>query len=83
MRGDGSRRDSLANFLNSQGISTRPGTHAVHTLGYFQKTLGYRNEDLPGASECAANSLAIPLHNCLNQDDVDYVCSAIESWSQN
>jgi len=83
VRGDGSRRDSLASFLHSQGISTRPGTHAVHTLGFFQKTLGYRNEDLPGASECAANSLAIPLHNCLNQDDVDYVCSAIESWSQN
>jgi dTDP-4-amino-4,6-dideoxygalactose transaminase len=79
--GHGTRRDSLAKFLESMGISTRPGTHAVHTLGYFQKVFGYRNDDLPGASKCSYNSLAIPLHNCLDVEDIHYICDAIESWS--
>jgi perosamine synthetase len=79
--GDGTRRDDLARFLEVSGIATRPGTHAIHTLGYFQKVFGYRNEDLPGALECSRNSLAIPLHNCLAVDDIHYVCDAISEWS--
>ena len=80
INGDGTRRDDLARFLEVNGIATRPGTHAVHTLGYFQKVLGYRDQDLPGALECSQNSLAIPLHNCLAIADIHYVCDAISEW---
>jgi perosamine synthetase len=79
--GDGTRRNSLAKFLETRGISTRPGTHAVHTLGYFQRVFGYTNHDLPGAFECSYNSLAIPLHNCLDVEDIHYICDAIEAWN--
>jgi dTDP-4-amino-4,6-dideoxygalactose transaminase len=81
LSGDGTRRDSLSRFLEVNGISTRPGTHAVHTLGYFQKVFGYKNEDLPGAFECSRNSLAIPLHNSLEVSDINYVCDTIIEWS--
>jgi perosamine synthetase len=81
IRGDGTRRNSLANFLGISGIASRPGTHAVHTLGFYQNIYGYKNQDLPGALECSQNSLAIPLHNCLNLNDIHYVCDAIETWS--
>jgi dTDP-4-amino-4,6-dideoxygalactose transaminase len=80
VKGENSTRDDLSNFLGVNGISTRPGTHAVHTLGYYQNNFGYSDQDLPGALDCAIKSLAIPLHNCMNKEDIDYVCHFIELW---
>jgi perosamine synthetase len=80
VKGENSIRDNLSNYLGLNGISTRPGTHAVHTLGYYQNSFGYKDNDLPGAFDCATKSLAIPLHNCMDSADVDYVCDFIEKW---
>jgi perosamine synthetase len=80
VNGESTNRDSLSNFLGVNGISTRPGTHAVHTLGYYQSNFGYSDQDLPGALKCATKSLAIPLHNCMSEKDVEYVCHFIELW---
>ena len=80
INGEGSNRDNLGDFLGVNGISTRPGTHAVHTLGYYQSNFGYSDHDLPGALNCATKSLAIPLHNCMSKEDVEYVCHFIELW---
>ena len=33
--------------LQSKGIATRPGTHAVHMLGYYREKFGLKPEDYP------------------------------------
>jgi dTDP-4-amino-4,6-dideoxygalactose transaminase len=66
-------RNEIMEHLRAQGIATRPGTHAVHMLGYYAKRFGMRPEDYPGAKDCETNSLAIPLHNRMAEDDYKWV----------
>lgn len=64
-------RNNIMERLHHQGIATRPGTHAVHMLGYYRDRFGLLPDDFPGARDCQANTMAIPLHN--NMDEKDYV----------
>jgi dTDP-4-amino-4,6-dideoxygalactose transaminase len=66
-------------ILQSKGISTRPGTHAVHQLGYYREHFGLKPEDYPGARDCDRYSIAIPLHNRMVAEDYQYVVSAIRA----
>ena len=76
IQGNGVRK--IKRYLEEHGISTRQGTHAVHTLGYYRDKYGYRPEDLPGAYACDRLSLALPLYVELSDDDQDYVIEQIE-----
>jgi dTDP-4-amino-4,6-dideoxygalactose transaminase len=66
-------RDQLLNYLEDQGVSGRPGTHAVHTQGYYRATYGLHDEDCPVASDCDRQTVAIPLHNHMTPEDYAYV----------
>jgi len=70
-------RNKIMEHLQSIGISTRPGTHAVHMLGYYQKHLDLKTDDFPGARDCDQNTMAIPLHNRMVTDDYEYIVKAI------
>ncbi len=70
-------RNEIMEALQARGISTRPGTHAVHTLGFYQERCGVVADDLPAARDCAENSLAIPLHNRMDASDYEYVVEAL------
>ncbi|OAN55094.1 DegT/DnrJ/EryC1/StrS family aminotransferase [Magnetospirillum moscoviense] len=63
--------------LAEQGIMTRPGTHAIHRLGYYRQRFGYTDNQFPGASACATRSLAIPLHNRMTAQDFMRVTEAL------
>lgn len=72
------RNDIMAK-LQEQGISTRPGTHAVHQLGYYRDRFGLTTDDYPGARDCDANTMAIPLHNRMTEEDYAYVVAALRA----
>ena len=72
-------RNDIMDKLMSFGIATRPGTHAVHMLGYYQKSFGFHEDDFPNAKLSDTQSMAIPLHNKMNQEDFDHVIAAIRS----
>jgi perosamine synthetase len=72
-------RNAIMETLQERGIATRPGTHAVHMLGYYRERLGLAADDIPGARACDANTMAIPLHNRMSEDDYEYVVSALLS----
>lgn len=72
-------RNDLMERLQAQGISTRPGTHAVHMLGYYRERFGLRPEQFPGARDCNDNTMAIPLHNRMTGDDYAYIVDALRS----
>lgn len=71
------RRNEIMDRLQQRGISTRPGTHAVHMLGYYRQRFALTGGDLPAARDCDRNSMAIPLHNRMSADDYQYVATAI------
>jgi len=72
-------RNALMEALQQKGVSTRPGTHAVHLLAYYRDRFGCAPEDCPAARDGDRLSMAIPLHNCMDDADLDYVVDAIRS----
>ena len=70
-------RDAIMEILQAQGIATRPGTHAVHTLGLYRQRLGCTAEQYPNASECEHQSIALPLHNRMSPEDYERVVAAV------
>ncbi len=72
-------RNDIMERLKEAGIATRPGTHAVHMLGYYRERFGSTADDCPGARDCDANTMAIPLHNRMQQADYDRVIEALRS----
>jgi perosamine synthetase len=72
-------RNEIMERLKEAGIATRPGTHAVHMLGYYRERFGTSDDDCQGARDCDANTMAIPLHNRMDQADYDRVIQALRS----
>jgi perosamine synthetase len=72
-------RNKLMEFLQMQGISTRPGTHAVHMLDLYKEKLGCKPDDFPGAKACDQYSMAIPLHNRMSEEDYLYIVNKFKS----
>ena len=68
--------------LQAGGVAARPGTQAVPMLDYYQKHFGCSPENFPAAQDCAANSLAIPLHNCMSADDLSHVVEQLKAMGQ-
>lgn len=71
-------RNELMKSLQDIGISTRPGTHAVHTLNYYRDRYGIEPGDVPGALLCHEQSMAIPLHNNMSAEDYDSIVTALK-----
>ena len=72
-------RNEIMEKLQQQGISTRPGTHAVHMLGFYSQKCDLKPNDYPGARDSNNNSMSIPLHNRMTDDDYKYVVRIIKS----
>jgi perosamine synthetase len=72
-------RNRIMEWLQQHGISTRPGTHAVHMLGYYRERFGTQPDEFPVARDADRCSLAIPLHNRMSEDDYTYVIDALRS----
>jgi len=72
-------RNELMERLQAAGISTRPGTHAVHMLGYYRENFGIEADDYPGARDCNDHTMAIPLHNRMTEEDYAYVVATLHA----
>ena len=71
-------RNQMMERLQEKGVSTRPGTHAVHMLSYYRDKYGHQASDFPGAELADNCSMAIPLHNRMSPEDYQYVVNAIK-----
>jgi perosamine synthetase len=73
------KRNEIMEILQQQGIATRPGTHAVHMLGFYAQKYNIKPTDYPGAYAANEYSMSIPLHNKMVKEDFEYVVSALKS----
>ena len=72
-------RNEIMELLQQQGISTRPGTHAVHMLNFYKEKYSIKASDYPGAQAANNYSMAIPLHNRMEAEDFGYVVRVLKS----
>jgi perosamine synthetase len=70
-------RNQIMEKLQEKGVSTRPGTHAVHMLNLYKEKYGIEEDDYPNSKDCNNNTMAIPLHNRMTKDDYEYVVQTL------
>lgn len=72
-------RNSWMNQLQHLGISTRPATHAVHMLTFYQQKYSLKPEDFPNAFAANDCSISLPLFHGMTQEEQDYVISQVRA----
>jgi perosamine synthetase len=73
------KRNEIMEVLQQQGISTRPGTHAVHMLDVYAKMYNIQPHDFPNAFKADQYSMSIPMHNKMVKEDFDYIIAALKA----
>lgn len=77
-KGGRTRRNAIMTRLAERGIQTRPGTHAVHKLGYYKRKYELYEDDFPIAS-CAENAtISLPLFPSMTVDQRKYIVESIK-----
>jgi dTDP-4-amino-4,6-dideoxygalactose transaminase len=77
------KRDKLAEFLKTRGIST--GMHypiPIH-LQECYKSLGHHQGDFPATEHYAAHTLSLPMYPELSRDQIKWVGDSIKEFYQN
>jgi len=72
-------RNLLMEKLQARGISTRPGTHAVHMTGVYRQAYDFNANQFPVAKDCDQSTLALPLFGGMSDDDYDFVVKELKS----
>jgi len=67
------KRNEWMERLQKAGISTRPGTHAVHMLGFYREKYGHSPDEYPNAWIANDCSIALPLFSGMTASEQDYV----------
>lgn len=72
-------RNEIMEKLQQMGVSTRPGTHAPHMLGFYADKYNIKPDDFPGARDCNNFSMSIPLFNKMTKEDYEYVIYCLKN----
>lgn len=75
------RRNAVMSALAGAGIQTRPGTHAVHRLGYYKNKYGLRPEQFPNAALAEDTTITLPIFPNMTEEDQRRVVDCINRAS--
>lgn len=70
-------RNAWMDELQQAGISTRPATHAVHMLSFYQKKYDLKPEDFPTAFAANDCSISLPLFHGMTEAEQDFVIETV------
>ncbi len=71
-------RNNIMMKLEENGIATRQGTHAVHTLGYYKEKYNLKDTDYIHSYIADRLSIALPLYASMTGDEFAYVLENLE-----
>ena len=78
---DRNKRNAIMDSLAALEIQTRPGTHAVHRLGYYRNKYGLRPDQFPNARQAEDTSITLPIFPGMVDEQqrhvVDSMCSML------
>jgi dTDP-4-amino-4,6-dideoxygalactose transaminase len=74
---DQARRNPLMDRLQGKGIQTRPGTHAVHRLGYYQSKYQLAAADFPNAALAEDSTITLPIFPGMSSAQQDSVIADV------
>jgi len=77
LEGSRAHRNAVMAALAAEGIQTRPGTHAVHRLGYYKNKYGLRPEAFPNAALAEDTTITLPIFPNMTDGDQSRVVDCI------
>lgn len=72
-------RSEVRNKLATVGIGTGAGSVSGHCLKVYQEKFGYKNSDLPISNRLDSQGLALPLHECLFEQQQGELVSILQN----
>lgn len=79
LEGGVDRRNAIMDAMAERKLQTRPGTHAVHRLGYYAHKYGLKPEQFPNAAACEDTSITLPIFPGMSDSDQERVVEALQS----
>ena len=76
---DRDKRNAIMERLAELKIQTRPGTHAVHRLGYYANKYGLRPEQFPNACRAEDTTITLPIFPGMSDDQQKFVVDNIRA----
>lgn len=76
---DREKRNAIMERLAELKIQTRPGTHAVHRLGYYVNKYGLRPEQFPNACRAEDTTITLPIFPGMTDDQLKFVVDNIRA----
>lgn len=73
------KRNNIMARLEYEGVATRQGTHAVHSLGYYRSKYNLHNSDFVNSYAADRLSITLPLYAGMTDDEFDYVVSCLRT----
>ncbi len=70
-------RDAILTEMELRGVPSRPYFSPIHTQPFYVSKFGYRSGDLPITESISRTTLALPFHNGLSEDQVDFVVQTL------
>ena len=78
LEGGMGRRNAIMDALAAEGIQTRPGTHAVHRLGYYARKYGLAADAFPNACRSEDLTITLPIFPGMTDADQERVTDALQ-----
>jgi perosamine synthetase len=75
--GDVALRNRVMDDLAAAGIQTRPGTHAVHRLGYYATKYSLSAEAFPNACRAEDSSITLPIFPGMTAEQQDFAVAKL------
>jgi perosamine synthetase len=72
-------RNAIMERMAEKDIQTRPGTHAVHRLGYYASKYGLRPEQFPNACRAEDTSITLPIFHGMSESQQDFVVETLQA----
>jgi perosamine synthetase len=70
-------RDTVMEAMESRGIPTRPYFSPIHLQPFYQERFGFQWGDFPVTESVASSTIALPFHNNLTENEVDYIAETL------
>jgi len=78
LKGGLPRRNAIMERLAASGIQTRPGTHAVHRLGYYTARYGIQAGAFPNAAMCEDTTITLPVFPGMTPEQQRFVTEELK-----
>lgn len=76
--GDGEHRNRIMDILTDKGIQTRPGTHAVHRLGYYVEKYNLDPEMYPKACTAEDTTITLPMFHDMTLENQSFIVDVLK-----